>query len=221
MNEKFEQLDPEKKERILNAAYDEFAEKGYENASTNVIAKNAGIGKGTLFNYFGSKENLFHELIRTAFDTVKKEYLDKVDYDETDFFKRVRETSKLKWKVYIEYRSALSFMASTFLRSNEFVLPKELQERRDYANQFWADILTKNIDFSKFREDMPVEKSFNLVRWTMDGYRTELEARFSHDEDLLALNKLTDDVLEPYYDEFYDLLDTLKRIYYKPEYHEE
>lgn len=48
-----------RKKRILNAAFREFAEKGYEDASTNRIVKNAEIGKGTLFYHFGNKENLY------------------------------------------------------------------------------------------------------------------------------------------------------------------
>ena len=40
---KFLKLKPEKQERILNAAIKEFSQKGYENASTNEIVKEANI----------------------------------------------------------------------------------------------------------------------------------------------------------------------------------
>ncbi|GAB2497270.1 hypothetical protein GCM10008929_17930 [Alkalibacterium psychrotolerans] len=68
MDEAFLSLDKEKQDRILDAAFQEFAEKGYEQASTNQIAKAAGIGKGTLFYYFKNKQNLFYDLIDVAFN---------------------------------------------------------------------------------------------------------------------------------------------------------
>lgn len=215
MNEAFKQLDEEKKQRILRAAYQEFSEMGYKSASTNVIAKQAGIGKGTLFNYFGTKEKLFHDLVGKAFSVIKEEYIDKIDYDDTDFFERLRKASVLKWKIFIKYRAEMSFMTQIFVHSDEFVLPKELQKKRAYAEKFWGNILTKNIDFSKFREDIPAEMSFNFVRWTLEGYRAELEAKFKMDQ---SVSELTDEMMKPYYDEFYSYLDTLKKIYYRPEF---
>ena len=59
MNFQFDRLNPEKKERIINAALKEFAQNGYEKASTNEIIKEAEIAKGSLFNYFNSKKELY------------------------------------------------------------------------------------------------------------------------------------------------------------------
>ena len=53
--DKFLKLNPEKKKRILEAAYNEFSRNTYDNASTNRIVKEAGIGKGMLFFYFNTK----------------------------------------------------------------------------------------------------------------------------------------------------------------------
>jgi AcrR family transcriptional regulator len=46
------------KQAILAAALTLFAEKGFYNASTRAISRNAGIAEGTLFNYFETKEDL-------------------------------------------------------------------------------------------------------------------------------------------------------------------
>lgn len=55
----FSQLPADKAERILAAARREFAAKGFSGASTNVIVRECGIAKGSLFNYFRGKEGLF------------------------------------------------------------------------------------------------------------------------------------------------------------------
>lgn len=48
-----------KKQQILAGANIVFAEHGYEGASMSAIARKAGVSKGTLYNYFASKADLF------------------------------------------------------------------------------------------------------------------------------------------------------------------
>ncbi len=55
----FDHLPKEKQQLILATATEEFANKGYEKANTNVIAEKAGISVGSLYKYFSSKEDLF------------------------------------------------------------------------------------------------------------------------------------------------------------------
>ncbi|HEX8620276.1 MAG TPA: helix-turn-helix domain-containing protein, partial [Thermoanaerobaculia bacterium] len=45
-----------KRERILRAAVDVFAEHGYFNAKVAQIAKAAGVADGTIYLYFDGKE---------------------------------------------------------------------------------------------------------------------------------------------------------------------
>jgi AcrR family transcriptional regulator len=51
--------DPRKEQAILEAATDVFAKVGFQNADMQVVADRAGVGKGTVYRYFGSKEDLF------------------------------------------------------------------------------------------------------------------------------------------------------------------
>jgi len=210
MSEAFERIPLEKQERIVNTAFVEFCEKGYEQASTNHIAKEAGIGKGTLFYYFKTKQSLFHYLIDKAFTIAQEEYLNKVNFDNKDFFERIKQTTELKWEVYQEYPYALKFLAFAMMHAEETDLSDELSEKRKEAELKWAGVLTQNIDFSKFREDVPKETAFNLIRWTVEGYRQELEAHMKQ----LQFETMENQDLRPYYEEFYGYLETLKTIYY-------
>jgi TetR/AcrR family transcriptional regulator, mexJK operon transcriptional repressor len=54
-----EGLSPEKRAVILTGAASVFAEDGYEGASMSRIAARAGVSKGTLYNHFESKADLF------------------------------------------------------------------------------------------------------------------------------------------------------------------
>jgi len=67
----FDNLDPQKQRRVLDESYREFAEHGYNQASINRIVGRLDIAKGSLFQYFGSKEGLFRHLFRRAVDEIK------------------------------------------------------------------------------------------------------------------------------------------------------
>ncbi|HVJ49875.1 TetR/AcrR family transcriptional regulator [Desulfitobacterium sp.] len=53
----------EKRIEILKAAIKVFSEAGIEGATIEEIAKEAGIGKGTVYEYFESKNTLFQEMV--------------------------------------------------------------------------------------------------------------------------------------------------------------
>jgi AcrR family transcriptional regulator len=52
--------------RLLDAAIDEFANKGFTAANINHISEAAGYSKGTIYNYFPSKQALMLALIADA-----------------------------------------------------------------------------------------------------------------------------------------------------------
>ena len=53
-----------KRERILRAAVDVFAQSGYFNAKVSEIAKSAGVADGTIYLYFDGKEDLLITIFR-------------------------------------------------------------------------------------------------------------------------------------------------------------
>src|SRR6266536_6192830 len=52
-------LDAERRGRVLHAAMAEFGRHGYSGGSLNVIAREAGVAKGSLFQYFDDKFDFF------------------------------------------------------------------------------------------------------------------------------------------------------------------
>lgn len=90
MNDNLRNIPEDKKEAILEAALEEFAIGGYENASTNKIVEKAGISKGLLFHYFGNKKGLFIYVYNYYFEFLKRKLYIKVDTKERDILERVK-----------------------------------------------------------------------------------------------------------------------------------
>ena len=66
---------PERREQILEAAVTVFAERGYEGASTDVIARMAGISQPYLFRLFGTKRELIIATIKRCFADTESLFL--------------------------------------------------------------------------------------------------------------------------------------------------
>jgi AcrR family transcriptional regulator len=69
----FLNLPEEKRNTVINAAIDEFAQYGLENGSTNRIVANSGISKGSFYQYFEDKQDVFMYLL-TVLEREKMEY---------------------------------------------------------------------------------------------------------------------------------------------------
>ena len=76
----------ETKNNIFEVAGRLFKEKGYENTTVDEITKEAGIGKGTFFNYFPAKEALLQDFVKQkeelVFDLVKDQLTQNISTKE-------------------------------------------------------------------------------------------------------------------------------------------
>ena len=97
---RFENLEPERQERLFESATEEFADHGYDAASLNRILEKAGMSKSSLYYYFDDKADLFTTMFERAVLQVLRQVggfdLDQLTaetyWDEIDAFYR-RSTS--------------------------------------------------------------------------------------------------------------------------------
>lgn len=59
----FQNLNENKKNRIIDAALVEFSTRPFNEASITNIVKNADISRGSFYQYFGNKENIYKYLV--------------------------------------------------------------------------------------------------------------------------------------------------------------
>nr|WP_249222189.1 TetR/AcrR family transcriptional regulator [Planococcus sp. MSAK28401] len=198
-----------KQQAIRQAALEEFAQHGYEKASTNRIVKAAGIGKGMLFYYFTSKQELYKYLVKYSLEFIQSRYLDRVDAKEPDLIGRLTQLARLKMEAQAENEEVFKFSA-VFLQEGEAHLPKEQAVKIEALKQSGYRLMYEGIDHSRFRKDMDPDKVFHLIRWSIDGYQQELLAK-------LTGQKLADIDFAPYWEEFYAYLAILKKSFYETE----
>ncbi|MBN2879444.1 MAG: TetR/AcrR family transcriptional regulator [Clostridia bacterium] len=178
MEERFKNIDPQKRDKIINAAIDEFAANGYEKASTNEIVKNAGISRGLLYHYFKDKEELYDVLTKYAIETFVDKINSSIDWDEPDIFERLKQITFVKIEVSRVYPKLFNFVVNIFLKD------KNVQTMEDaYAfyekmginiQELFTNVYQKNIDYSKFREPEKIGINMNIIRWTIEKWAEEI-----------------------------------------------
>lgn len=77
----FAKIDDEKRLRVLDTATRVFAEKGFTGANINIIAKEAGVSIGAMYNYFDTKEDLFLTVVDHLHDFLEQGLLSAIRED--------------------------------------------------------------------------------------------------------------------------------------------
>ncbi|GAA3307504.1 hypothetical protein GCM10020295_66530 [Streptomyces cinereospinus] len=124
-------------QRLLAAATRLFAEQGYDRTSVQEIVEAAGVTKGALYHYFGSKDDLLHEVYARVL-RVQQERLDAFADAPEPVEKRVRDAAADVVVTTIENLDD----ASIFFRSMHHLSPEKNKqvraERRRYHERFRA-----------------------------------------------------------------------------------
>lgn len=169
--ETFKNLESGKKDRILDSAIDEFADHGFRQASVNRIVQKLGIAKGSIFQYFGSKEGLFHfifdhavELVRRSLRQVKQETA------ETDFFERIRR-SILAGIQFIQRHPRVYRIYLKMIFQEDFPLRAEfLQQVHLFSGEYLRPLVEAGIARGELRADLNVEMSVFFLDALMDRF---------------------------------------------------
>ena len=179
----FYSLEHEKQKHIIDAAMEEFGEKGFKHASTNSIVEKAGISKGMLFYYFGSKEELFDFVFDFTIEFWKAEYMQKFMNEEKpgDFLERCKQLSELKRKLITDSPIVVKFLERIYMPENEENFNKHLSEAAELKEQI-RKYIYDNIDYSLFRDDIAPHDTAKYIKWLMDSYEADITEKFKSGE---------------------------------------
>ena len=83
-------LPEEKRQRVTRAAMLEWGKRGFSAGSLNVIAREADIAKGSLFQYFDDKLDMYATICEAGIQTIRDAALDGVDVENDEFFPALR-----------------------------------------------------------------------------------------------------------------------------------
>ncbi|MDF2988719.1 MAG: hypothetical protein K0R50_4229 [Eubacterium sp.] len=168
MNQTFEKLNTEKKEKIINVCLEEFVQKGFELASTNNIVVKAGISKGLLFHYFGSKKNIYLYLLDYAIEYFIKKFYSYDVKASGDIFERIMQRGVIKMKIAGEKPLLYKLLMEAFV-----VTPAGLEDEMNLRYQkIYSEnmpVVFEDIDYSLFRDEVDIKKALEFITLCFDS----------------------------------------------------
>jgi len=198
-----EKMDPDKKDRLINAAMKEFGANRFEKASTNTIVKEAGISKGLLYHYFDSKDALYSYLFEYAMTSVAVPIAEQVGLEETDILKRIEQISHLKIKIFHQMPALVSFSKTMYAGMDFEEIKKMIQKYNPIPMDMYYH---HNIDTSLFKDEIDINMAIQNIQYTLEriseAYITQLNMGIDIDIDKIMT-------------EFEGFLTHFRQIYYK------
>ena len=215
MTEAFLVLPKEKRKAILDAAATEFAEHGYKEASTNRIVQAAGIGKGMLFYYFGSKLELYLALLERVGELVEAACEKLLHHPEQlGILETFRHATRVKMEMYLEEPALLDFVARLYLHPEEVSVTEEAARRFSNFTALRERVMKElfgKADLSKLRTDIPQERLVSYLSWAMEGYTQHLTGLIRRN----YAGRFSETDMSVYWDEYDIYMEDLKLMFYK------
>lgn len=164
--ETFRRLPEEKRTRFLEAAWEEFTRVSFAEASTNQIVRRAGVPRGSFYQYFRDKEDLFIYLMTQARDHFIELYAKIMERSGGDFFK----TQLMCFDSFAHCgggKDTLFARCVQVLRLNPGLHMQMLQKDQE-RNQLIAEF-GRGADLSRFADEETAREAFMLSLLALAG----------------------------------------------------
>ena len=171
--ENFFKIRAEKQEHIIKAGFMVFGKQGYRKASIADIAKEAGITKGMITYYFGSKKALYVYLVELCQTSLLESVKEQLGSGVTDFFERFKAIMDLQLEAIRKYPGLLAFANSTYYETDPEVTGDIKEIFADDDNLF-NQMLLEGIDFSGFKPGIDPKLVCKFMLWAGEGFSAEL-----------------------------------------------
>ncbi len=164
-SETFYNLNENKKQRVINSAINEFAENGFTKASITRIVNEAEIAKGSFYQYFKNKVDLFEYIIELAFET-KMEYINKSIsgyQNEFDFFEYWRMLNKVGIKFAKDNKQLAKISLSLIKNKDKNKFKQIIDKFQPVGNEKFENLLEKAQKKGHIRNDIDIKYISHLL----------------------------------------------------------
>lgn len=162
-SETFFRLAEEKKKRLLDSALQEFSRVPYHEASINVMIENAGISRGSFYQYFQDKEDLYHYVLKShqkGFTNLLIQHLEQANGD----FRQTFLTFFDEIITYLQISPYSKFFQNVFCNLNpnneKFIIPHQERCEGGMLDQIWERV---DVTKLKIQEETELRYALDIV----------------------------------------------------------
>lgn len=161
-----------RREQLLDVAAKVFAEKGFQRTTTREIGDLAGLGTGSMYYYFSSKEEIVRELIRRYWD------------DLFEAYSLIRSSSpsaetRLSGLIEASMRVSHRYIPEVTILHQDWPALKEiepnLEKWMDQLEHEWVSAIDEGVQDGTFRDDIDPTLVYRTIMgaisWVPRWYR--------------------------------------------------
>ncbi|MFZ7134263.1 MAG: TetR/AcrR family transcriptional regulator [Eubacteriales bacterium] len=187
--ETFYNLLDEKRKRIENAAFQEFQDYSYDASSINRIVENSGISKGSFYQYFEDKKDVYKHIMSIIVEK-KLQYMSPVMMNpfKHDFFTLIREIYKSGLSFAIENRNFTKIGNKLIADPSHPIYDEVLQDNKGKSDEIFELLLKNAMERGEIREGLDVKMIAYLLTTlniSIVDYYTKLTDRREYSEDMM------------------------------------
>ncbi len=182
----FLNLPDEKREQIMDAAINEFAEYGLEKASTNRIVANSGISKGSFYQYFEDKHDVFDYLVSLVGEEKQIFFSDKhppdANLDTFGYYRWIIKTG-------MEFNSSnprLVQAVSRVLLNEGVYYGKKFEKYRDQTTQTLRAMIEQAMRLGEVDPSIDIELAVMVMETWTNAISTYFLKEGMKEDDIMA-----------------------------------
>ena len=191
---RFDKLDPERQEALLDAAMRELAARGPEGASLNKVLADVGLSKGVAYYYFDDREDLFVTVLSRVVDLAVRTIGGVGPIHSAEGF--WEEFRRLDERVlrFLRDHPTIVALARRFVASPSAMSAPKVRAKYDAFRLWLTTFLRRGQQVGAIRKDVPLDLLVTLAfgwgealdRWTIAHWDevARTEARLSAHIDL-------------------------------------
>lgn len=176
-----------KKQEILDASIKLFAQKGFKATTLDEIAEKSEFGKGTIYNYFSSKEKIYKEIIMNVLDTQKNSIVEVYNSTET-LYDLVYRATKNDLTFCLKNKDAFILLAFTKMHHEKSTTP-EISNLMDCGEKEIMGLIIDRTETAIKNKEIRNLTSNRIIRL----FKT---SGFSYIYDLLIHGNLTEESID-------------------------
>ena len=152
----FFNLPLEKQENVMRSAINEFIKHGFEKANVGDIAKNAGVAKGSMYQYFENKRELFLFSVKWSMEFLMKKYEKYITMrdKEIGIFDFFYNNAKNIWFQMREERDMVVFIQDVFLGKYNNLTDESVAYMIKLSDEYLLNLIKDGKNNGSIRKDI-------------------------------------------------------------------
>lgn len=176
----FRKLHPQKKQKLYLTGLNEFAREVFDRVSIDRIADAAGVSKGSLFQYFGSKENVLKFLFEIFIDNYKREWDENYHQSrEVRTLDRLRIYFNAQLEFWDERRLEYFFYIKMMYENSRELSGSFIERLTSVQREYVEALLRRGIRTAEIRQDISVERIVFVINAVAEAMHRRISADMS------------------------------------------